>query len=192
MSSKYREFFESSKKNRPESKSDEQSLSFKDTYTLPGEVKRKEEIKKEFKEYLEHPQESFNRTYIDPPFEVSKVPSPVYGYNKPPKKTKKPTTDYSILKQEMQKKTEEFLILEEYATEPLKEKWGWTSEPEATSELPDQMKIQKAKSTVREKTKKTYGLNRTLASIMDDDRNDNINRRSEVPGLFRKDDSSKR
>lgn len=192
MSSKYREFFESSKKNRPESKSDEQSLSFKDTYTLPGEVKRKEEIKKEFKEYLEHPQESFNRTYIDPPFEVSKVPSPVYGYNKRPGKIKKPTIDYGVLKQEMQKKPEEFLILEEYATQSMKEKWGLTSESDPSPELPARMKIQKAKSTVREKTKKTYGLNRTLASIMDDDRNDNINRRSEVPGLFRKDDSSKR
>ncbi|GEN51367.1 hypothetical protein [Alkalibacterium pelagium] len=192
MSSKYREFFESSKKNRPESKSDEQSLSFKDTYTLPGEVKRKEEIKREFKEYLEHPQESYNRTYIDPPFEASKVPSPVYGYNKPPRQRKKPTIDYGVLKQEMQKKPEEFLVLEEHATQSLKEKWGWTSESEPFSDLPDQMKIQKAKSVVREKTKKTYGLHRTLASIMDDDRNDSINRRSEVPGLFGKDDSGKR
>ncbi|MCC5895153.1 MAG: hypothetical protein JJU16_06780 [Alkalibacterium sp.] len=183
MSSKYKEFFESSKKHRPAVEEKGESLSFKDSYPLPKDLKRKEDIKQEFKEYLTHKDEEFTRSYIKPPFEVSKVPSPVYGFKKRTKTIEHPV-DYLDLKNKMRKETHEFLTFEPFVTPELEDKWNVASILDDKVDRSTRVKITKAKTGVRENNKKTNGLHRTLASIMEDERSGSHSERIEVPGFF--------
>lgn len=183
MSSKYKEFFESSKKHRPAIEEKGESLSFNDSYPLPKDLKRKEDIKKEFKEYLNHKDEEFTRSYIKPPFEVSKVPSPVYGFKKR-SKIKAQSVDYDQLKEKMRKETHEFLIFDEFVTSGLEDKWEDEYILGETVDRKTQVKIKQAKTKVHENNKKTNGLHRTLASIMEDERSGSNDKRIEVPGFF--------
>lgn len=184
MSSKYKEFFESSKKHRPVLEEKGEPLSFKDSYPLPKELKRKEDIKKEFKDYLTHKDEDFTRSYIKPPFEVSKVPSPVYGFKKKPVKSKANPVDYDKMKNELKKAPHDFLIIDQYVTPELEEKWNGQDALDESVDSQARVKIRQAKTNVRESNKKTNGLHRSLASIMEDERSGSNNKRLDVPGFF--------
>lgn len=184
MSSKYKEFFESSKKHRPAIEEKSEQLSFKESYPLPKELKRKEDIKTEFRNYLNHADEDFTRSYIKPPFEVSKVPSPVYGYKKRTKPEVK-SFDYSVLKEKMRKESSDFIILDEFVTPEMEAKWQGSDSLNEETDSQTRDKIRQAKNKVRENNKKVNGLNRTLVSIMEDERSGSHNR-IEVPGFFNK------
>lgn len=175
MTSKYNPFFESSRKKAlDEKRNKKRSLSFDEKHTLPKELKSRDTIEKGFKEYLSNKktdEEDFERKYISPPFEVSRVPSPVYGYNRPAKRETVPT-DYAQLKKDMIKEACTFILFEEYA--PL-------DKPELTK---DEKKIAAIKEKTKQPIRRGYGLHRSLASIIEEEKSGNNSNKSEVPGLF--------
>lgn len=157
MSSKYKGFFESSLKK--ESQSKEREFSFDEKHRLPKDLKSRDSIEKGFRDYLnnkqDHEEETFERRSISPPFEVSRVPSPFYGYKERPKGIKQ-TINYHKLKKDMYKKSDDFILFESEFT----------------------------KEQVKPTIKKGYGLHRTLASIIEEEKSGNNVDKSEVPGLF--------
>lgn len=188
MASKYKEFFEASRKHRSAELDRPEPERFRDNYVLPGELRRKEEVAREFKDYIEHKEESGDRGYIHPPFEASKVPSPYHGFNKPTKK-KGRRTDYSRLKKGLKKKADEFLLFDTYATDELEDLWRGRQEiPDQTN--PTERAEEKVytrktgKTKVMEKVRRTNGLHRTLSTIMDEDRSGENQKKMNVPGLF--------
>ncbi|EXJ22906.1 hypothetical protein ADIAL_1757 [Alkalibacterium sp. AK22] len=188
MSSKYREFFEASRKHQSADLDRSQPERFKDNYVLPGELKRKEEVAREFRDYIEHREETGERGYIHPPFEASKVPSPYHGFNKPKKKKVK-KTDYSKLKKDLRKNADEFLLFDVCVTEDLEAAWlereGNLIQSSSPSKHEEQSKkTRKTKAKVLEKVRRTNGLHRTLSTIMDDDRSGENQKKMNVPGLF--------
>lgn len=183
MVSKYTDFFDSSS-NSKENKhggngpSKKGISKFENRYALPDDIKRKEDIKKEFKEYLTRKDEGFNRGYVSPPFEASKVPSPYHGFNKP-KLTKKNTYNYKQLKQRLTKAANDFIILESFSTLELEEAW------EEKAQI-DQVNHRSIKKTTRENTIRSHGLHRTLESIMNEEQSGNNNSKRNIPGYFTK------
>ena len=178
MSSKYKGFFESSLKK--ESQSKERSFSFDETHRLPKDLKSRESIERGFKDYLSnkqsHDENNFERRYISPPFEVSRVPSPVFGYNERPKENRR-LINYTKLKRDMLKRPDDYLLFEtENATEPEIKSCA------STEEIPN--KIIRAKEKTKPAIKKSYGLHRTLESIIEEEKSGNNGDKSEVPGLF--------
>lgn len=183
MSSKYTDFFETSSKNEKEQKSKKtKQVSFDDSYTLPKHVKSRESVEKGFKEYLSHKEEDRRRGYISPPFEVSKVPSPIYGFHKRKQETKA-SVDYDRLKEEMKKETRDLIVYEECLTEELEREWR-TEKIKEEKLLQEQSKNNKSRMKPKKLTKKTYGLNRTLEAIMEEEKGGNNEKRRDVPGLF--------
>lgn len=191
MASKYTDFFDSSRSTKPkrEGKLETpkfESPKFEDRYALPEDIKRKEEIKKEFKDYLTHKEEGFDRGYVAPPFEVSKVPSPYYGFNKP-KPKKKRLHDYGKLKNKMTKKASDYIILESFSTPELESAWNHQSEKGKSLTEPaeeKQVSSQSFERPRREKAVRTHGLHRTLESIMNEEQSGNNNSKRNVPGYF--------
>lgn len=185
MSSKYKGFFESSLKKETQSK--ERRLTFDEKHRLPKDIKSRETIEKGFKDYLSDKQkrdeENFERRYISPPFEVSRVPSPVYGYNKRPKETKQ-DIDYEKLKSDMLKKENEFILFEsqDYHDDQ-------TIKKPIEKEIPEE--IAQAEKKAKPTLKKSYGLHRTLESIIEEEKSGNNGDKSEVPGLFLSNNSGK-
>lgn len=178
MSSKYKGFFESSLKK--ESQSKERSLSFNETHRLPKDLKSRESIEREFKDYLStkqaYDEKNFERRYISPPFEVSRVPSPVFGYNERPKDNRR-KTNYTKLKRDMLKRPNDYLLFE---TESAPES---SIKPRPSTEaIPD--KNVQAREKTKPVIKKSYGLHRTLESIIEEEKSGNNGDKSEVPGLF--------
>ncbi|WP_368644998.1 hypothetical protein AB4027_08380 [Alkalibacterium putridalgicola] len=183
MSSKYTDFFETSSKAEKNQKNKKtKQVSFDDAYSLPKHVKSRETVEKGFKEYLSHKEEDRRRGYITPPFEVSKVPSPIYGYHKPKKETK-PAVDYERLKEEMKKEARDLIVYEEYLTEELENEWR--TEKAKVEQPPEQYRTSKPGLNKKKKmTRKAYGLNRTLEAIMEEEKGGNNRNRRNVPGLF--------
>jgi len=181
MSSKYRDFFETSSRKQTDQRSrNRKQVSFDDSYLLPKHVKSRESVEKGFREYLSHKEEARRRGYISPPFEASKVPSPIYGYHKP-KKEKKAAVDYDSLKQEMKKETRDLILYEEFVTEELEKEWR-KEKPKAA--LGEQEKNKDRRGHSKKIAKKTFGLNRTLEAIMEEEKGGNNRLRRNVPGLF--------
>lgn len=191
MASKYTDFFDSSRSSKSNSEdkfetSKKESTRFDDRYSLPEDIKRKEDIKKEFKDYLTRKEESFDRGYIAPPFEVSKVPSPYYGFKKP-KKKKKRVYNYRELKTSLAKKKSDFIILEDFSTPELEAEWGRqgnTIEDKPLVTEKDKSSAESSKRPVRVKAGRSHGLHRTLESIMDEEQSGNNNSKRNVPGYF--------
>ncbi|MCC5889042.1 MAG: hypothetical protein JJU01_00645 [Alkalibacterium sp.] len=189
MASKYTDFFDSSRSTKPKREGkletpEFESPKFEDRYALPEDIKRKEDIKKEFKNYLTHKEESFNRGYVAPPFEASKVPSPYHGFKKPKARGKK-VIDYSKLKNDMAKQPSDFIILETFSTPELET--IWTHQSESCKPQPDKKLKSSSKSfkrPTREKASRSHGLHRTLESIMDEEQSGNNNSKRNVPGYF--------
>ncbi|SFB83660.1 hypothetical protein SAMN04488102_10146 [Alkalibacterium subtropicum] len=183
MSSKYTDFFETGRKEEKNQNSKKtKQVSFDDSYSLPKHVKSRESVEKGFKEYLSHKEEDRRRGYISPPFEASKVPSPIYGYHKP-KKEKKPFVDYYRLKEEMKKETRDLILYEEFLTEELENEWQKETAKDETppKKAPNRKQGQ---TKIKKLTRKAYGLNRTLESIMEEEKSGNNRNRRNVPGLF--------
>ncbi|MFO8069042.1 MAG: hypothetical protein R6U02_03515 [Alkalibacterium sp.] len=190
MTSKYTDFFETTRKNEESHKNKKQKqVSFDDSYSLPKHVKSREDVEKGFKSYLNHKEEDRRRGYISPPFEVSKVPSPIYGYHKPKKETKS-TFNYEQLKADMRKEKKDFILYEQYVTKELEILWQ-----ESTSLSIEEVGGSKKKVLPQIKsmklTKKSFGLNRTLAAIMEEEKSGKNSERRNVPGLFNYKDNSK-
>lgn len=101
-------------------------FSERNSHTLPDQIVKRDEIEKGFQEYLNEktPYGQTNRSkyYIAPPFEASKVPSPIFGYKRPSKKEVE-SWDFSALKENLKKESFEFLLFEEFETSELKEYW---------------------------------------------------------------------
>lgn len=183
MSSKYKDFFESTHKeakDQPPKK--RKHVSFDDSYSLPKYVKSRDDVEKGFKEYLYHKEEDRRRGYISPPFEASKVPSPIYGYHRPKTETAR-KVDYEELKQSMKKESKDLILYEGYVTEEMEKSW----QDEASTRMVVTSKHkskQVSQYKTKKLTKKTYGLNRTLASIMEEEKGGRNRERRNVPGLF--------
>lgn len=178
MSSKYKGFFESSLKKESQSKG--RSLSFDETHRLPKDLQSRESIERGFKDYLStkqsHDENKFERRYISPPFEVSRVPSPVFGYHERPKENRR-QINYTKLKRQMLKSPNDYLLFEtENATETDFKPY---SSIEATSN-----KMVQTRGKIKPANKKSYGLHRTLESIIEEEKSGNNGDKSEVPGLF--------
>lgn len=154
---------------------------------LPDQMMHRQEIEKEFRNYLKEKkqfhkvyEEKRSKHYIEPPFEASKVPSPIYGFKKPPEKREK-VWDYGELKKDMKKEAHEFLLLEEFETPELVELWTGSNEPEnkVEEQKPHTLHIKAPK-----KNKRKPRLHRSLSGIIEEDQSGaNINKRN-VPGLF--------
>lgn len=182
MSSKYTDFFDSPhKEGKNQDSKKTKQVSFDDSYTLPKQVKSRDDVEKGFKDYLNHKEEDRRRGYISPPFEVSKVPSPFHGYHKP-KKAHKPI-DYIKLKEEMKKEKHDFLIYENYVTKDLEKLWNM-SVSNRTGNSKGYKNEQRAQINAKKLTKKSFGLNRTLESIMEEEKSGNNNEKRNVPGFF--------
>lgn len=155
--------------------------------TLPDEVTRREDVEKGFREYLKEKRKALHndqnkRTehYIAPPFEASKVPSPIYGFKKPPLK-KKDEWDYKNFREELQKEEYDFLLFEENETPELSKIWN--------NMLQDkQEKIKKEaeelpSASVKNMKRKTR-LYRSLSGIIEEDQSGENYRKRNVPGFF--------
>lgn len=98
----------------------------RNSHTLPDQIIKRDEIEKGFQEYLNdknsYSQNNRSKHYIAPPFEASKVPSPIFGYKKPLEK-KVESWDFTALKEDLKKESFEFLLFEEFETSELKEYW---------------------------------------------------------------------
>ncbi|WP_423189717.1 hypothetical protein ACO1PF_02065 [Alkalibacterium sp. f15] len=189
MTSKYTDFFETTHKNEESHKSKKKKqVSFDDSYSLPKYVKSREDVEKGFKEYLTDKEEDRRRGYISPPFEVSRVPSPIYGYHKPKKEIKN-KLNYDKLKADMKKEKKDFIVYEKHVTEELEILWR-----ESTSQRTEEVRKSRKKVVPQIKsmklTKKSFGLNRTLAAIMEEEKSGNNNEKRNVPGLFNYKDKS--
>ncbi|OJF95756.1 hypothetical protein [Alkalibacterium sp. 20] len=183
MTSKYTDFFETTNKNEESHKSKKKKqVSFDDSYSLPKHVKSRENVEKGFKEYLTHKEEDRRRVYISPPFEVSRVPSPIYGYHKP-KEQMKNTLNYDKLKADMQKEKKDFIVYEKHVTEELEILWR-ESTSQSIEEVGDSKKKVLPQIQSMKLTKKSFGLNRTLAAIMEEEISGNNSEKRNVPGLF--------
>lgn len=155
---------------------------------LPKEVTHRQEIEKEFRQYLKdkkkmkHIQDSKrSKNYIAPPFEASKVPSPIYGFNPPPQK-KKESWDYASLKEELKKENYEFLLFEEYETKELADLWEIVLEDEAPLDITEKqtaLRIQAPKVSKRKPR-----LYRSLSGIIKEDQSGKNFNKHNVPGLF--------
>ncbi|MGO1475790.1 MAG: hypothetical protein ACTH1V_01925 [Alkalibacterium gilvum] len=179
MSSKYIDFFETrrnSEKTRSIKK--KEHVSFDNTYSLPKDIKRRESVEKGFKEYLSDKDKNRSKGYISPPFEVSKVPSPIYGYHKP-NKFKNPDVDYTQLKEEMKKDSDNLILFKECLTEEKSSVRINKTKKQDKAVNEEGTPIKKNK-----KAKKVYGLNRSLADIIEEEKSGNNKERRGVPGLF--------
>lgn len=191
MASKYTDFFDSSRTSRPkyEGKLETPKFDrpkFENRYSLPEDIKRKEEIKKEFKDYLTHKEEGFDRGYVPPPFEASKVPSPYYGFKKPKTQEKK-VVDYTRLKNNMTKKSTEFIILETFSTPQLEAAWKShieNNDPKRSHSVNSHKHTEALNKTRKQKVIRSHGLHRTLESIMNEEQSGNNNSKRNVPGYF--------
>lgn len=185
MSSKYKGFFESSLKK--ESQSKERRLTFNEKHSLPKDLQSRDSIEKGFKDYLStkqsHDEKNFERRYISPPFEVSRVPSPVYGYNERPKNNKQ-IINYAKLKRDMIKQSSDYLLFE---MDTIRE--AQPKQQQTNTDMPK--KIARAKEKAKPAIKKGYGLHRTLESIIEEEKSGNNGDKSEVPGLFLSNNSGK-
>lgn len=183
MSSKYKDFFETARKEEKNQKNKKpKHVSFDDSYSLPKHVKSRDDVEKGFKEYLYHKEEDRRRGYISPPFEVSKVPSPIYGYHRPKKEEVK-IVNYDKLRQDMKKEAKDYILYEDFVTEELNDLWRIEAENEM-KESEDVKNRQVSQYNAKKLTKKSFGLNRTLASIMEEEKGGHNSERRNVPGLF--------
>lgn len=186
MSSKRNHFFESSLKRQNEESDRANTLSFNESHDLPKHLKSRDELEKEFKDYLSTKEESFERKTIAPPFEVSKVPSPVYGYKRP--KAKKQEPNYGQLKQDMEKKPADFIFYEETLPTEVALAWEYedrSKKPVESKENTPNVHEDVAQVKVKPQLRRGYGLHRTLATIIEEEKSGNNSGKSEVPGLFR-------
>ncbi|GEK91443.1 hypothetical protein [Alkalibacterium kapii] len=178
MSSKYTDFFEmkkSSERNQKNKK--KKQVSFDSSYSLPENIKSREIVEKGFKDYLSNQDNKRSKGYISPPFEASKVPSPIYGYHKPKKDTR-PIVDYKQLKDEMKKDRRDLILFEAFITEELKSDWlGKIKNQEDFAE-------KKQNSRKQLKAKRIHGLNRTLEDIIEEEKGGKNQKRNHVPGFF--------
>ncbi|WP_161877810.1 hypothetical protein [Alkalibacterium sp. MB6] len=190
MSNNKNDFFESSLKRRNEESDRAKALSFNESHDLPKHLKSRDELEKEFKDYLSTKEDSFERKTISPPFEVSKVPSPVYGYKRP--KAKKQEPKYSQLKDDMVKKPAEFIFYEDHVPPEVSAQWGFEEnrqmdvnkdKVQPAKEL-SKANDNRAKVALKPQIKRGYGLHRTLAAIIEEEKSGNNSGKSEVPGLF--------
>lgn len=155
---------------------------------LPEQVTHRQEVEKEFRQYLKEKKKmkhvyeaKRSKNYIDPPFEASKVPSPIYGFNPPPQR-KRETWDYENLKDELKKENYEFLLFEEYETKELADLWDIVLEDEAPLDITDKqtaLKIQAPKAAKRKPR-----LYRSLSGIIQEDQSGKNFNKHNVPGLF--------
>jgi hypothetical protein len=155
---------------------------------LPDQVTQRKQIEKEFREYLKEKKRMTQQTqrkrskhYIAPPFEASKVPSPIYGYKQPPKKETE-EWDYSALKEQLKKDNYEFLLYEEYETRELADLWEVVLEEESPLDISDKQTALKIKAPKASKRKPR--LYRSLSGIIKEDQSGNNVNKNDVPGLF--------
>jgi len=182
MSSKYTDFFENNEKDaKIQENNAKNHVSFDDPYSLPKHVKSREKVEKGFKEYLTHKEEVRSRGYVHPPFEVSRVPSPIHGYHTPENRPK-PYIDYDRLKEEMKKPDTDLILFEKFVTEELEERWR--SKAQQSNRKDRENKKHTQKNRPKKISGRAYGLNRTLESIMEEEKGGNNSERRNVPGLF--------
>lgn len=165
-----------------------ESATFENTHakTLPNQVKRREEIEKGFREYLRE-KKTFNQKnrsnyYVSPPFEASKVPSPIFGYKEPPVKKKLEEWDYGVLKEELQKENYEFMLFEEYETPELKDLWEMLLEDEPPLDITEEQTSLFLKTP--KEPKKNVRLYRSLSGIIEEDKSGANYYKRNVPGFF--------
>lgn len=154
--------------------------------TLPEQVKRREDIEKGFREYLRekkiYDQKTRSDHFIAPPFEASRVPSPIFGYKKPSLQQKKEEWDYEALKDELKKENYEFMLFEEYETPELTDLWDMLLQDEPPLDITEEQTSLFLKTPKQSKRK--VRLYRSLSGIIEEDQSGaNLYKRN-VPGLF--------
>lgn len=180
-------------------------FSERSTHTLPDQIIKRDEIEKGFQDYLEerkaYHQVNRSKHYIEPPFEASKVPSPIFGYKKPLKKDRD-NWDYLVLKKELEKEHFEYLMFEEFETSELIEYWQMQLNDEAenlknaenskslsenrqsdlsSSKVPFETEIKKETKNSRNKRMK---LQRSLMNIINEEQLGKNGSKRNLPGFF--------
>lgn len=166
-------------------------------HSLPNQIQRRGEVEKGFQQYLEEKKTtgSPNRSkhYIEPPFEVSKVPSPIYGFKKPVKK-ERDNWNYSLLKETLRKASNEFLLFEEFETTELIADWNakeQLNQSKATVQESPKMndkanedRLQSSKKENKQDEKKRMRLHRSLMNIIQEEQLGANKSKREIPGFF--------
>lgn len=164
MTSKYRDFFETPRTEEKKQKNNKMKhVSFDDSYILPKHVKSRDDVEKGFKDYLYHKEEDRRRGYISPPFEVTRVASPIHGYHRPKNEEIK-TVDYEKLRQDMKKQPKDWLLYETYVTKEIEDVWENESVNKEKG-FHDLESKQVAEFKAKKLTKKSFGLNLSLIHI---------------------------
>lgn len=186
------------KKQPKELESKENLFSEEHTHSLPNQIQSRGEVEKGFQQYLEETTTttgSPNRSkhYIEPPFEVSKVPSPIYGFKKPIKKERE-NWNYEQLKETLKKTSNEFLLFEEFETAELIAGWNTkeqSNQAEATIQesieaidIVNREKIEPSKKENKQDDKKRMRLHRSLMNIIQEEQLGANKTKREIPGLF--------
>ncbi|WP_208559103.1 hypothetical protein [Marinilactibacillus kalidii] len=176
-------------KNEHKSENDEQQIFNEDrTHSLPNQIRSRAEVEKGFQEYLHDKKitDTPNRTkhYIEPPFEVSRVPSPIYGFKKPVKKSVE-TWDYTALTEALKKEPFDFILFEEYVTEEITSFWDKQEHHSKETGSPDKKEFtQTFKTENKQDEKKRMRLHRSLMNIIQEEQlGANASKRN-IPGFF--------
>ena len=175
----------------------------KTAHTLPSQIKKRNDIEKGFQEYLNerksNPASTRSEHYIEPPFEASKVPSPIFGYKQPALKQEEKWS-YEQLKQELEKPAEDFILFEEFATPELRHQWNIEEQPDSEKHqsldnteksqysqqpktLKEQFSLKDTKSS-ENSTNKRMRLKRSLMHIIQEEQLGNNEKKRNIPGFF--------
>lgn len=183
---------------------DRELFSERSSHTLPDHIIKRDEIEKGFQDYLEE-KSTYNpprsKHYVEPPFEASRVPSPIFGYKKPLKKDNE-DWDYGLLKEKLKKEHFEFLMFEEFETPELTEYWEMQLDDEkklspknkntnslstskeatlAQTKVPFKTEMKKETQNSRNKRMK---LQRSLMNIINEEQLGKNKFKSNLPGFF--------
>ncbi|WP_225744383.1 hypothetical protein [Marinilactibacillus sp. Marseille-P9653] len=180
-----------------ELESKENLFSEEHTHSLPNQIQSRGEVEKGFQQYLEEKRTTGlpNRSkhYIEPPFEVSKVPSPIYGFKKPVKK-EQDHWNYERLKETLKKASNEFLLFEEFETAAPIADWNFKEKQhqsqitiqestESTNKV-NQDQIESSKKETKQDAKKRMRLHRSLMNIIQEEQLGANKSKREIPGFF--------
>lgn len=161
----------------------------KHAQNLPEQVMQRQEVEKEFRQYLKEKKKAKHiqaakrsNHYVAPPFEASRVPSPIFGYHNPVRQQKK-EWDYEELKSQLQKEEYEFMLFEGYETQELTELWTMLIEDETILEKQEKEKNSLPLQQSKKLPKRTR-LSRSLSGIIEEAQSGIDLGKSNIPVLF--------
>lgn len=126
-----------------------------------------------------------SHTRSSTPFQVTKVPSPIYGSQSRPEK-KEEKVDYSLIKKRLEKEEATFLLFDGYVKEEYVNWLGETAEPNSFDSSHTRKKISASASyRIKKKNlKRRSGLSKSLSGIIEDERTSHDSRDKTMSSLF--------